>query len=740
MSESKGSERKRKVLAATLAVAMAATMLLSGTLAYFYRSVAVNEMRGDELTKNVIAHDDFDPNTGNKDVYVENLGTSPVFVRIRLTEDYWDSAQEENPDEATKAERPYNYMPGFEEVQKGTDAKGNPLFVGNAVYKLSSATDVFHQKYFSLDLGTTAQKAYLSAAAKADTPGVTADYYGGSEADAVNGKYLEKNVAYDPQNDGTIYTDAGEEDLIKKTGKSDGVLGAEDWQYLSRTENGATMEMQLEAAKKKYDWTGWVEDRESHWFYWSQPLMAGETTGLLLDQVTKLGLIADDAIKYGYHIHVEFEAVNTEDMGLWNAEKSTEASGDKWANAGNPEGQTPYYAIGNLLTRMEAQVEQDLDATLVQMENLRNEYIGKLAAKQSSSAAINLLNQGLLDGYNGKGALAKTALHAALTAQEEYLQAKDAHEADPTNNPDPDAPLIDLSANVLNGADENLAAFLVKTYGNDSNTLTYEQAKGISKITYSGKDVEAAKQITNLDFITEKYFPNLTYLEFRYATGFVSNTEAFGKKLPKKLTTLDVQGCKDLTKLNLSSLERLEYLNLFDTNFSGFGQGENQVDFDGEGGFNGANLTLKRMDLALTKFTSFDSANFPQLERVWLSAMSLLTTVKLENVDHLEALFLRDTAVRRVDLSYCKFNHFTEPNAFKWNNIQAVVIRDGQILQGKPAKGKEAIVKVLDATNRETVVRYEKWTSDGITETWSGETLDAGATAFQQAWDRAATE
>ncbi len=51
------SSRSRKTISAVLAVAMVLVMLMSGTLAYFYQSRAVNKIFGTE--KNVIGHDDF---------------------------------------------------------------------------------------------------------------------------------------------------------------------------------------------------------------------------------------------------------------------------------------------------------------------------------------------------------------------------------------------------------------------------------------------------------------------------------------------------------------------------------------------------------------------------------------------------------------------------------------------------------------------------------------------------------
>ena len=92
MNESANKKRRRrKTLSAALAIAMVLTMLLSGTLAYFYQSKAINLLTGDGYKK-VIGHDDYDDvsykkgGKTNKDVYVENAGETAVWVRVKLEE------------------------------------------------------------------------------------------------------------------------------------------------------------------------------------------------------------------------------------------------------------------------------------------------------------------------------------------------------------------------------------------------------------------------------------------------------------------------------------------------------------------------------------------------------------------------------------------------------------------------------------------------------------------------------
>jgi hypothetical protein len=74
-------KNKFKMIAALIvAVAIAAT----GTFAWQKIVKATNEFTGNK--KEITVHDDFDPDEGLKDVYVENRGSATIYVRIKLDE------------------------------------------------------------------------------------------------------------------------------------------------------------------------------------------------------------------------------------------------------------------------------------------------------------------------------------------------------------------------------------------------------------------------------------------------------------------------------------------------------------------------------------------------------------------------------------------------------------------------------------------------------------------------------
>lgn len=79
--------QKNKKLLIPVTILVAAMLLMAGTFAWTQMVNKVNEFIGTKSPgEDIILHDDFDPITGNKDVYVENPNNVDVFVRIKLNE------------------------------------------------------------------------------------------------------------------------------------------------------------------------------------------------------------------------------------------------------------------------------------------------------------------------------------------------------------------------------------------------------------------------------------------------------------------------------------------------------------------------------------------------------------------------------------------------------------------------------------------------------------------------------
>jgi len=83
---------------AFLAICCAVAIFMSATFAYEEIFRARNVFHNRRPTDEVTIHDDFDPDVGQKDVFVENVGNVPLYVRVKLQEymdlttDYADPA------------------------------------------------------------------------------------------------------------------------------------------------------------------------------------------------------------------------------------------------------------------------------------------------------------------------------------------------------------------------------------------------------------------------------------------------------------------------------------------------------------------------------------------------------------------------------------------------------------------------------------------------------------------------
>ncbi|MBE5762327.1 MAG: hypothetical protein E7334_10095 [Clostridiales bacterium] len=75
----------RKIAATASALVLSASLLLGGTLAWQSISQEATNIIMDEVNPGGRLHDDFN-GTDDKNIYVENFGTQPIFARIMLKE------------------------------------------------------------------------------------------------------------------------------------------------------------------------------------------------------------------------------------------------------------------------------------------------------------------------------------------------------------------------------------------------------------------------------------------------------------------------------------------------------------------------------------------------------------------------------------------------------------------------------------------------------------------------------
>ena len=260
---------KKTIVAVTVLVCVLIASL-NGTFAWQSITNAINPFRARRLDVPTVVtdpganlHDDFNTTTGDKDVYVENTGTDPVYVRIKLQE-LLDKTSNQAPATPTWV----THIPdvnvedcdgNFHDAYSEQVGGGFEWTMGN----------VEERNYRSI-IGTT---AWNSAADREEKDKLVADAFGDAQtADRVN-------------------TSAG---TIKRLPACEVITMAE-----------------YNDLPNKVSFEGWVYDTDGY-AYWSQRLQIGETTGLLLDKVS---FPWDET--YYYAINVTMEYVDSADLASW---------------------------------------------------------------------------------------------------------------------------------------------------------------------------------------------------------------------------------------------------------------------------------------------------------------------------------------------------------------------------------------------------------------------------------------
>ncbi len=291
----------RKTAAGAIALIAVAALGLNGTLSYFASTSATNAFTTKALTKDVKPHDDLVGT--NKDVYMENLGSSTVWVRVKLTEDFKIGEKGKNGDE--------KYLTGWKHVDKDTASNGMPY--GEHIHKGAEAvsdcenSEQFHKTYYEWTMGGSGKEFISASSALYDSNG-DADkngvFWGGDDGKVAQNnsndqESLKRDPSYNPSD--------------VKTAPDCEVISIDAYQAKS------------EVDKDKF--VGWIQDTDG-WCYWSQPLASGGVTGLLLNEVKPCDVFARNDYDSTYHIHVQYEAVDGTDMGLWLGTRETDSDGN----------------------------------------------------------------------------------------------------------------------------------------------------------------------------------------------------------------------------------------------------------------------------------------------------------------------------------------------------------------------------------------------------------------------------
>jgi hypothetical protein len=210
---------------------------VSGTYAWIsFQNKATSGILGLDEGPGGSTHDDFDD--PNKDIYVENWGNVPIFVRVKLSEYLEVGELAGTSSEEKKVTKLY------EDSELGDQTTWH-------VFTLQSSEGNLFRKYWGLSLG--GQKFYKPVPEPYQKDGYTAQ-------------------------DATVYE--GTEPGIKQTRNAQ-VISMAEWDILGRPAGDY-----------------WVGDTDG-WFYWATPLAPEEATGLLLDKVEKVGKVSGGTYYYG---------------------------------------------------------------------------------------------------------------------------------------------------------------------------------------------------------------------------------------------------------------------------------------------------------------------------------------------------------------------------------------------------------------------------------------------------------
>lgn len=342
---------KKKLLTSAVALGMAAVLALGGTFAWqSINQTAVNE-GSDIVNPGGRLHDDYDGETGDKDVYVENFTGEygeDIYTRIRL-EEYFKVAVNTghgNKDESdvigsTETDEEGNVTYNYR-IFTGYDTLDENNTVSACVDTTGEGKNSTDTSYFKWTMGSEdSETVYYMPTFNLNKDSLVADVNGsytkgiGVISDADAGDQYEARTYYEFEQtlEGTEIYDADENTIdevgddfdnleqyvtdgniktkeathaAKALSGTNGLISMEDWlALLEESENG--YDSNVHGGYWVYDTDGWV--------YWSGSISAGNTTGLLLDSI-EMTEVMDDGWYYGLNVVAQFITKN--DMGQKN--------------------------------------------------------------------------------------------------------------------------------------------------------------------------------------------------------------------------------------------------------------------------------------------------------------------------------------------------------------------------------------------------------------------------------------
>ena len=294
--------KRKKQLSAVVAAVLVVVVALTGTYAWrSFSQTALNEAASGGNPGGRL-HDDF--NGSNKDVYVENFGDTPIFARVQLRE-YMETGKDAgiNKDDPDRDAAP---------VLTGTDINDTATWT---VHTPGDPHASFHNEYWKWTMGgetvfmPTFNKNKDSLAA--DINGTFAGPDGDPATDYDRyADYVEYALG-EQKTGSTVYdADADADDEGDAAVEGVDIATQEETHTAKATQNATVLSMAEWKAQGSPTGKYWVYDTDG-WAYWAEPIIPGEATGLLLDEIELQKSLTD----WYYAIHVTAQFATADDLG-----------------------------------------------------------------------------------------------------------------------------------------------------------------------------------------------------------------------------------------------------------------------------------------------------------------------------------------------------------------------------------------------------------------------------------------
>ncbi len=393
------ANKRKKAVAATIA---AAAILLAGTFAWTSISQQAKNEAIVDINPGGRLHDDF--NGTNKDVYVENFNSKedinavPIYARIRLDE-YMEIGQEAGKKDIADDKRLADSVAGDGDINN--TSTWQTYIPGENTVKNNDA----FRKYWTWDLGNSSvtgryymptfdkNKDSLDADINGTYQGTTKDddihyddyrEYGSTSTETADEFYdwdsdtIHEDDGINKYDNGGIkpYDETMPIDFADVLRKENILHKAEP---ITKTAQVITMAQWLDPEGDYQGAPGdyWVYDTDG-WAYWANPIMPGETTGMLLDGI-RMHKIPDDSWYYGINVVAQFTtagdfaAFRTDPKGITDnglkvlaeaakMENTIQISGSDTVKGGYPETYTAEYLIAGTAAKKQPDITWRLAA------------------------------------------------------------------------------------------------------------------------------------------------------------------------------------------------------------------------------------------------------------------------------------------------------------------------------------------------------------------------------------------